>query len=464
MNCQERTGILTLWIRRFSLRGSPPGWFLRMIFDCPHDAAMFTRRSRYRCVDNRDIPAICQFDAREPVLLDVTRLVALGWMGRRPTGIDRVCLAYLRHFRVRAWAVVQHRGVIRVFGERESADLLDLLENPEERRRTRITRLLSAAIVIGSARLRLEGMAYLNIGHTDFDLAAHSEWVRRARVRSFYFLHDLIPVLHPEFSRPHAVRRHRGRVKCALKAGAGIILGSEAVKQDLEIFAADQGLPSPPLIVAHLAGEDFAAAVTGAPAVASPYFLCVGTVEPRKNHRLLFAVWQRLFAQLGERTPRLVIVGQTGPMTGDLLAPLANASGWQSYIEHRRDCSDSELAGLLHHAQALLVPSLAEGFGLPFVEALQARTPVIASDLPVFREIGQSAAQLLDPHDCDAWAKAIAAAAVAAHQPTGSGPVRDAGGAAFVPPRWSHHFSVVERFIAAPAAQAQTISESILCA
>lgn len=398
------------------------------------------------------------------MLLDVTRLVALGWTGRRATGIDRVCLAYLRHFHARARAVVQHRGIIRVFGERASADLLNLLANLTHGRRTRIARQLSAAIVTGSARTRFDGMAYLNIGHTDFDLAAHGEWVRQARVRPFYFVHDLIPVLQPEFSRPHAAKRHRGRLQCALKTGAGIILGSEVVKQDLEIFAADHDLPTPPLIVAHLAGEDFAGAIPCAPTGARPYFLCVGTVEPRKNHRLLFAAWQRLFEQLGERTPRLVIVGQTGPMTGDLLAPLASAPGWQNYVEHRRDCSDSELAGLIQHAQALLVPSLAEGFGLPFVEALQTGTPVIASDLPVFREIGQGAAQLLNPRDCDAWAKAIADAAEMARQPVGSGPVLKTDGAAFVPPRWSHHFSVVERFIAAPAAQAQTFSESVLCA
>jgi glycosyltransferase involved in cell wall biosynthesis len=375
------------------------------------------------------------------VLLDVTRLIARSWTGRQPTGIDRVCLAYLRHFRGRALAVVQHRGLIRVLAEADSAALFDLLEGPDVAVRRRLVRKLAAALVPRTGRERLAGRAYLNIGHTDFDLAVHRAWIRHSGVRPFYFLHDLIPVLHPEFSRPHAVRRHLGRVESALESAAGIILGSEAVRRDLAGFAAARGLSLPPLAVAPLAGEEFVRPAPAAPADPTPYFLCIGTIEPRKNHRLLLAVWQRLCARLGAETPRLVIAGQTGPMTGDLLAPLAADTALGAHVEHRRACCDAELAGLLHHARAVLVPSLAEGFGLPFVEALQAGTPVIASDLPVFREIGQGAATLLDPADPGAWEAAVLAA------------LAPSGGRAngFVPPRWPAHFDAVERFIATSA-------------
>jgi glycosyltransferase involved in cell wall biosynthesis len=374
----------------------------------------------------------------DPVLLDVTRLIARSWTGRHATGIDRVCLAYLRHFRARAQAVVQHRGLIRVLGHEESADLFHLLEGDAPAVRRRIARQLSAALVGRPARDALAGRAYLNIGHTDFDLAAHHLWIRRQHVRPFYFLHDLIPVLNPEFSRPHAVRRHLGRVESALAEAAGIILGSQAVAHDLTGFAAARGLPLPPLAVAHLAGEALARPAPAAPANPAPYFLCIGTIEPRKNHRLLLALWQRLAARLGTNTPRLVIAGQTGPMTGDILAPLAADPVLAAHVEHRSACCDAELASLMHHARAVLLPTLAEGFGLPFVEALQAGTPVIASDLPVFREIGQGAACLIDPADGDAWEQALLAALA---QP-------DRRTSGFVPPHWPAHFLVVERFIA----------------
>jgi glycosyltransferase involved in cell wall biosynthesis len=383
--------------------------------------------------------------AAEGVLLDVTRLVARSWTGRQSTGIDRVCTAYLRHFRSRARAVVQHRGLVRVFSERDSAVLFDLLDTPGRGARGRIARMLSAALVTRPRRQAFVGWAYLNIGHTDFDLAVHREWARQAGVRPFYFVHDLIPVRHPEFTRPHAVRRHRGRVLRALECGAGIILGSQAVRTDLEAYAAETGRRLPPLAVAPLAGEELPADTGAHPVPPAPFFLCVATIEPRKNHRLLLDLWAELAARLGPATPKLVLVGQTGPLTGDLLAPLAGDPGLAAHVEHRPACTDNDLAALIRHARALLMPSLAEGFGLPVVEALQVGTPVIASDLPVFREIGQGAARLVDPADRPGWSDAILAAL--------QEPARRMEG--FTMPRWPEHFHVVERFIAAPQPHAR---------
>jgi len=393
-------------------------------------------------------------DRAEPVLLDVTRLIALGWTGRQPTGIDRVCRAYLRHFRTRAQAVVQHRGVIRVLEPAPSAALFDLLDHPAPGLRRRIARQLSAALIARPARERIAGRAYLNIGHTDFDLPVHHGWARQHRLRPFYFLHDLIPVRHPAFSRPHAVRRHWGRVESALASAEGIMLGSQAVADELAAFAAEHGLPLPPLAVAHLAGEILPSAASLPPAYDRPFFLCVATIEPRKNHRLLLDLWARLAARLGADTPRLVLVGQTGPLTGDILAPLAANPLLQAHVEHHPACCDAELARLMHYAKALLMPTLAEGFGLPFVEALAAGTPVIASDLPVLREIGQGAASLIDPACLDGWEQAVLAAL--------EQPALRANG--FVPPRWEGHFEVVERFIADPAQFRRPSSERVLAA
>jgi glycosyltransferase involved in cell wall biosynthesis len=393
------------------------------------------------------------------VLLDVTRLVARSWTGRQPTGIDRVCSAYLRHFRHRAQAVVQHRGVVRVLSAEDSATLFDLLDQPGRGARGRIARMLSGALLKGGRRENLAGRAYLNIGHTDFDLAVHREWARQTGVRPYYFVHDLIPVRHPEFTRPHAVRRHRGRVLSALETGAGIILGSQAVRADLEAYAAETARRLPPLAVAPLAGEDLPEDTGAHPVPSAPFFLCVATIEPRKNHRLLFDLWAELAARLGPATPKLVLVGQTGPLTGDLLAPLARDAALAAHVEHRPACTDAELAALVGHARALLMPSRAEGFGLPVVEALAVGTPVIASDLPVFREVAQGAACLVDPADHAGWRQAILAAL--------EEPARPVEG--FTMPRWPEHFLVVERFLAAPqphtgAGAVRTQSERVLAA
>jgi glycosyltransferase involved in cell wall biosynthesis len=386
-----------------------------------------------------------------PVLLDVTRLVAQAWSGRQAGGLERVCSAYWRHFRSRARLVVQHRGVIRVLDGEAAAALSDLLGDPPRDVRARLTRLLAASLVTRPPRRGLRGAAYLNPGDTDFDLPAHHRWTGENGLRAFYLLHDLIPARHPEWSRPHAVRRHRGRVRGALTHAAGIILASEAVRHELVAYAAEHGLRLPPLTVAHLAGADLTRPPRTPETDGRPYFLCVGTIEPRKNHRLLLAVWERLIARLGPATPRLLIVGKTGPLTGDLLAPLARL---HPHVEHRPACRDADLAVLMQNARALLMPSLAEGFGLPVVEALQAGTPVIASTLPVFGEIGQGAACLLDPHDIEAWEQAIIAAASPAPAGRDTAP-------AFVPPTWRDHFDCVERFIASPVEAAGRSSERV---
>lgn len=103
------------------------------------------------------------------------------------------------------------------------------------------------------------------------------------------------------------------------------------------------------------------------------------------------------------------------------------------------------------------MPSLAEGFGLPFVEALQAGIKVIASDLPVFRELGQGAAQLLDPRDAAIWEQAISEAASGSD--TGR---RKLPG--YIAPSWINHFAVVDRFIASPTLPAPSCREREIAA
>lgn len=387
---------------------------------------------------------------RRDVLIDVTRLISRNWTARQSSGIDRVCIAYLEHFRSRALAVVQHRGVVRVFDARRSDRLFALLLGPAEGFRRKLIAFAPGALADPVPEALLSGMVYLNASHTDFDLSAHHDWIERSGVRPVYFIHDLIPVLHPEQTRPRAVARHLGRVRGALEHGAGIVTSSQVVARDLVDFARRESLAMEPPLVAPIAGERFAGEVQSAP---SPYFLCVATIEPRKNHRLLFDIWRDLAARLGEETPRLVLVGQKGPLTGDILAPLTDPA-IAAHVEWRARCDDAELAALMAGARALLMPSLAEGFGLPLVEALAMGTPAIASDIPIFREIGQGAPLLLDPSDSAAWANAIAAMAVS--------PRPEA--APFNAPTWAVHFAQLDNWLASRALKSGAACETSLAA
>src|SRR5205823_712283 len=99
-----------------------------------------------------------------PFLIDVTRLVWRRWEGRRPTGIDRVCLAYLKHFGGEAQAVVQHPQLRRILDQHASAALFEILsEGPGNFRRAMAGWVLRS---LTSRHCDGAGRAYLNIGHT----------------------------------------------------------------------------------------------------------------------------------------------------------------------------------------------------------------------------------------------------------------------------------------------------------
>ncbi len=387
------------------------------------------------------------------ILLDVTRLVSRSWTQRRSTGIDRVCYAYLHHFRSNALAVVQHRGAIKVFDAVGSRDLFERLLAPSEGFRAKLMAIAPRLLMNTLANEAIAGRTYVNVSHTDFDLPQHTQWVQRHGLRAVYLIHDLIPITHPEFSRPHAVNRHLGRVRLALSGGAAIVVTSHAVADELADFAAREELPRPSPLVAPLGGEALLRlhaqrrAAPASPDSPSGHFLTVGTIEPRKNHRLLIEVWRDLVIRHGAAAPKLVIAGQKGPMTGDILEPILHDPRLAKRIEWRKSVSDAELAGLMASARAVLLPSLAEGFGLPLVEALAMSVPVIASDIPVFREIGQAVPQLVDPRNTQAWRRAIET-----HM------AREVTPKPFAPPCWDDHFAAL-----APIVEAFRLKSAAKC-
>jgi Glycosyl transferases group 1 len=86
---------------------------------------------------------------------------------------------------------------------------------------------------------------------------------------------------------------------------------------------------------------------------------------------------------------------------------LERSKAVRTHVVENNDCSDTEMAGILKGACALLFPSFVEGYGIPLVESLQLTTPVIASDIPVFREIGQGVPDFINALDGMGWLKAI---------------------------------------------------------
>ena len=374
------------------------------------------------------------------VLIDVTRLLDRRMQGRLPTGVDRVSLEYVHHFGARSTALVRFAGQWIELSRRDSARVFAALLSPSGNF-NHLIRLAVARAFPRSVGRRFSAPRFLfNTGHSGLEKIDYAQRLQRSGLKPLFFVHDLIPLTHPEYCRAGESGRHRVRMDTVLTSGHGVIVNSIATLDELAAYAKENDLSLPPAVVAPLAPAQLPVLVA-APPLNKPYFVMLGTIEPRKNHSLLLQVWRQLIERLGEAAPRLVIIGQRGWECENVVDLLERCEALQGFVFEHPACTDVELASWLQHAQALLFPSFTEGYGMPLVEALALGVPVIASDLPVFREIAGDIPEYVDPLDGKRWGELVVTYALAESQARLAQCQRMAG---FVPSTWEAHFEQVE--------------------
>lgn len=136
----------------------------------------------------------------------------------------------------------------------------------------------------------------------------------------------------------------------------------------------------------------------------APWILSVGTVQPRKNYKLLI----QAFGKIAHRFPHnLVITGGKGWLFDDILAEVQN-QGLDGRVIFTGFVDDEDLPGIYSEATVLAFPSLYEGFGLPILEAMGCGTPVINSDASCLPEVAGNCTIQLAPEGVDAWANGLA--------------------------------------------------------
>ncbi len=398
------------------------------------------------------------------ILLDLSRLISRA--GRpAPTGIDRVELAYARHLlaggAAHLAATTPWGGLGRLptaaaeayVAAIEGAWRGDAAAAPAARL---ARRLRAAAALRGGralhARLRAAegGAVYLLVSHHHLDRPRPIARLKERGGAGFVALvHDLIPIEFPEYARPGQQRRHRRRIETVAALADAVIVNSAATRRALQPWLDRAGRAPPVLAAPFGAGPPMAPAAVPEPG-APPYFVCVGTIEARKNHLLLLNLWRRLVEERGTAAPRLVLVGQRGWEAESAIDMLDRCPALRGFVIERNRAPDAEMARLLRGARALLLPSFAEGFGLPLVEALAAGVPALCSDLEALRENGGNVPEYLDPLDGPGWRAAIGDYCEAGSPRRAAQLRRLAGWRA---PRWQDHFAAVEELIAEVARQ-----------
>ena len=261
-----------------------------------------------------------------------------------------------------------------------------------------------------AGRLLAEGGVYLNVSQFPLSLPRAFDWLgRNPSVQGAFFIHDLLPLETPEFFRPSERARHVRRLATLAAHGRAAIVSSAITAAALARRMAEMGRPDLPICVTPLP-PDPAFTLAKEPsqsAAARPYFVLLGTIEPRKNHLLMLHVWREIVARLGAAAPKLVLIGERGWENEQVMDLIERCGALQRHVLLASGLATPGVRRLLAGARALLAPSLAEGYGLPVVEGLAAGVPVLASDIPIFREIAPGRLTLIDPIDGPGWLAAV---------------------------------------------------------
>lgn len=297
---------------------------------------------------------------------------------------------------------------------------LVLLEYQEQENRFGILSLRAFLAYYGDGAGKKEDirtgqrMGLAEFPHGSVFLELDSVWHSRCRRMTLYpelkargvkiavCYQDLIPIMWPEYAASETVCSFLGYMTACVTYGDLFISSTRTNIGYLQEFMKQIGVRNPAPCAVSWLGTDFRERrQESRPGKRleeirsrGKYLLMVGTVEPRKNHRLVLDAMDRnLFAQGWQ----LVIVGRQGWDIEETAERIRRHPGLGRQLHWIEDATDADVEYLYTHSRFVIFPSLTEGFGLPIVEACGRGIPVLASDHPVLREVGGSYCAYFSP-------------------------------------------------------------------
>ena len=236
------------------------------------------------------------------------------------------------------------------------------------------------------------------LGNPDIVHSNNFSCVKDHNAKIVYTLYDVVPIVHPEFTtEENRLVCFDGLFNASIHADHCIAISHHTKKSFLSFFPS---YPEERITVARLGTRPSIAPVKDESvrkkvlrkfSLDNDFWLGVGTIEPRKNYRLLMEA----YAALNDPRP-LVIAGGRGWLESDMKERV-NALGMQNSIRFLGYVSDEELSVLYSSCFAFVYPSLYEGFGLPVLEAMSCGAAVITSNTSSLPEVGGDAVEYIDP-------------------------------------------------------------------
>ncbi len=237
------------------------------------------------------------------------------------------------------------------------------------------------------------GDFFLGLDLSIFAIPANARFLDKMKKEGmaiYFFIHDMIPILYPSTVDKGVLRAYPVWLKTVINY-SGIIGNSESTIKDVKKWILENSadkLNTLHLDFIHLGTSMHPAqiTVTASEEPSEPIFLMVSTVEPRKKYDQVVQCFESLWNE-GIKA-KLIIVGRPGWNNERTFAIIKGSPYFSRYLFwYDTGIDDAALAALYQQCTAVIFASIAEGFGLPIVEAASYRKPLILRDIPIFREI-----------------------------------------------------------------------------
>lgn len=320
------------------------------------------------------------------------------------TGIQRVVRNIIKHMEVHT----HNRGIELVTAALVNGAFIRIEQDELQtyNNQSKVANILQRV----KRKIKLYGASFFigeSLYEDDIVLMLDSSWhlhvwpsVNYARQRGAKVIgvtYDLIPITHPQFCDDVMEHYFTEWYRQSMHYFDGYIAISQTVMQSLiDYFERQNAVMQCYTFDSFTLGADIDTDHTDTEAIRESLitlyqsrpsiYLTVSTIEPRKNHRFVYETFKKLWENNVDTT--WVIVGRSGWKTEALQQEMREDKAYQDKLWIFNDLSDEELHYCYRHSKALLFPSVIEGFGLPIIESLKNGLPVLASDIPIHREVG----------------------------------------------------------------------------